>query len=495
MKKIVFFFLFASLPCYLLYPQQQELSKTYYYEVHSGRLEYNMTLYSSMLFGIGSKNMMTNSTLRNDGTESIFWNPAGLGFLKKGEVFIDFAPPVYVSPDMFIDFQDEANKMVDDEYEEKMDPNSTIQYPIIKTKFNSGSRLQSFGFSLPFDRFSFAAAYFNQFELKVKLLLSGLGVLMEDYIHDIHVVGVTSDTTTYAYSSDFSTNLNIFSDALSLGFAYQPIKPLAIGLAVEMYNVSATNVGYSTKTGWIYRSTGFADTLSFNDPNAGYNSSLLDTMNGSFHGRSVGLKLAGVYRFSDISELALTIYVPFNVDMKGNMYIVNSNPVFFANGEINERYFTDPRTQNEPTRTSQTRYHFNRMKIKLPGNIKLGYTQAVGKIAFIFNAGYSFNEFSYRYTYIEEEENVYEQRSKLKIYHQGIKPGADLHFAIDFGNIKLGTGIIFSKLLKDDKEKDNIIIPLFSLAFGFPVGEHLTIGGHLFSLTFPFSRITLGYRF
>jgi hypothetical protein len=483
MKKIVFIMLFASFPCYLLHPQ--EGSNTYYYEVNAGRIEYNMTLYTSMLFGIGSKNMMTNSTLHNDGAESIFWNPAGLAFAKKGDLFIDYAPPVFIAPDAIIDFQDEANKIVDDEYKEKMYYTSVIQYPVLKTKFNSGSRLQSFGFCLPVGKFSLGAAYFNQFELKVDLLLSGLGVYMEDYR-----LQVISDTTKYAYSGDFSTNLDLFSDALSFGFAYQPIKPLAIGLALETYNVSSTTVGYSTKTGWITR-TSFTDTVSFNDPDAGYTNSLLDSIKGSFHGKSVGIKLGGAYRFTDKSELALSIYVPFTIKMKGNLYIANSNPMFFSKGEINEGYFADH--PDQPTRTSQTCYYFNRMKMKLPGNIKLGYTQAFHKIALIFNAGYSFNEFSYRYTTLEE--NREEARSKLKTYHQGIKPGADLHFAIDFGNIKLGTGVIFSKHLKNDKVESNIIIPLFSLAFGFPVGEHLTIGGHLFSLTFPFSRISLSYRF
>jgi hypothetical protein len=486
MKKIVFIIIFTFFSCSLLNAQG---SNTYYYEVNSGRIEYNMTLYNSMLFGIGSKNMMTNSTLRNDGAESIYWNPAGLAFLKKGQVFIDYAPPVFLAPDAIIDFQDVANKIVDDEYEEKMYSTSVIQYPIIKTQFNSGARLQSFGFCLPAGNFSFGAAYFNQFELKIELLLSGLGILMEDYVN---LAGVISDTTKYSYSGDFTTNLDIFSDAFSFGLAYQPIKPLAIGLAVETYNVSATSAGYSTKTGWITR-TSFTDTVSFNDPDAGYENSLFDTLKGSFHGKSVGIKLGSAYRFTDKSELTLTIYVPFNINMKGNLYIANSNPVFFSKGEINEGYFTNPLTRNEPTRTSQTRYYFNGMKIKLPGNIKLGYTQAFNKIALIFNAGFSFNEFSYRYINIEE--NVYEARSKLKTYHQGIKPGVNLHFALDFGKVKLGTGVIFSKHIKDDKEESSIPIPLFSIAFGFPIGEHLTLGGHLFSLTFPFSRISLVYSF
>ena len=482
MKRSVSLLVVLCLSFFMLYAQD---GKTHYYELDGGNIQYEMILYNTLLFGIGSKSMMTNSTLKNYGVESIYWNPAGLGFLKKGEIFIDYAPPVFISPTRFIDLQDNVDEAVDDEFKDKMIGGAPYIYPDLNAEFSSGTRFQSFGFALPVKQFTFGAAYYNQFELKLNMFSSGVGIHMKDY-EDIGV----SDTTSMRLSLNFGANLNFYSEAISFAFAYQPLEQLAIGLTVENYNVSAVANGNINKNGWMYRSS-YDKVYYFNDPSQGYYNSLLDTLKGSFHGNSMAIRLGSSYRFNQQSELAFTLYIPFTVKMTGNLYISNTTPVFYSGGEIDEDKILENLDQR--TKTKQVKYYSRGMDIRIPGNVKLGYTYAFSGVSFIFNAGYSFNEFSYHYANYEVDKT--KSKRILREYHQGIKPGADLRLGIDFGTIKLGTGVIFCKHIKDYKEEGSIPIPLFSIAFGFPVGEHLKINGHLLSLTLPLSRVSLTYSF
>ena len=141
----------------------------------------------------------------------------------------------------------------------------------------------------------------------MNLFVAGFGIHLKDY----ELAG-PSDTTTFRMSGNFGTEFDFFSEALSFGIAYQPIEPLALGLTLESYNVSAEANGYINKYGWMKLSYD-PTTYYFNDPFQGFNNSLLDTLKGSFHGKSVGIKLGSSYQFTEKSEVALTIYIPFTI--------------------------------------------------------------------------------------------------------------------------------------------------------------------------------------
>jgi hypothetical protein len=153
---------------------------TKFHEFQGGNVNFDLTYYTGFIYGIGSRNLNTNSTLENYGAESIYWNPAGLAFMQKSQLFVDYAPPLSVNPNAFVDFQDEINSNIDDEFKSKLSNNAIYNYPDLNTDFPSGTRIQSIALAIPFNKFAFGLSYYNPFELKLEVLESGFRTFMVD---------------------------------------------------------------------------------------------------------------------------------------------------------------------------------------------------------------------------------------------------------------------------------------------------------------------------
>ena len=102
MKKKILYFLIFVLCIQFVFAQNDN---TLIYEFQGGNVNFDLTYYTGFLYGIGSRNLNTNSTLENYGAESIYWNPAGLAFMEKSHLFVDYAPPLTINPKAFVDFQ------------------------------------------------------------------------------------------------------------------------------------------------------------------------------------------------------------------------------------------------------------------------------------------------------------------------------------------------------------------------------------------------------
>ena len=102
----------------------------------------------------------------------------------------------------FFTLQD-IDETFDDEFQDKLVTNAPYQYPDLSMKFNPGSRLQAFGIAVPINKFTLAAAYYNQFEMKMNLLFSGLRIYMRDNEED------PLRATTLRISADFGV-ISIF---------------------------------------------------------------------------------------------------------------------------------------------------------------------------------------------------------------------------------------------------------------------------------------------
>ncbi|MCK5033698.1 MAG: outer membrane protein transport protein, partial [Calditrichia bacterium] len=364
------------------------------HEFQGGNINFDLTYYTGFIYGIGSRNLNTNSSLENYGAESIYWNPAGLAFMEKSQLFVDYAPPLNVNPKAFVDFQDEINTSVDDEFKSDLTDNAIYTYPDLNTNFPSGSRIQSIALAMPFNKFTFGLSYYNPFELKLEFLESGFRTFMVD-----NEESPTEQQTAFRASGDVNGYLHLNAETYAFAMAYKFTEEFAAGLTIEYYNVLAkakANLNFYGSIAIGYNGN-FGETLLFNDPNAGYPNSLFSTLEGKFSGNSWGMRLGSSYRIQDFGEIAFTANIPFTVHLDGNLDIIQNQPAFYVDGEIDE----DKIDENETRRTEQTIYHSNGMRIKLPGNVNLGYTHAFGGFTLITNIGYHFNEFSYDYSNTE----------------------------------------------------------------------------------------------
>ena len=481
-KKLLYLFVIL-LSLQIVYAQDN----TKVHEFQGGNVNFDLTYYTGFIYGIGSRNLNTNSSLENYGAESIYWNPAGLAFMEKAQLFVDYAPPLAFNPKAFVDFQDEINSSTDDEFQSKLINGAVYEYPDLKTDFPSGSRIQSIALAMPFDKFTLGLSYYNPFELKLELLESGFRTFMVDN-EDFP----TEQQTAFRASGDINGFLHLNAQTYAIAMAYQFTDEFAAGLTVENYNVMAKAKANLNFYGSIAVGNlgNFGEPELFNDPNKPYPTSLFSSLDGKFSGNSWGIRLGSSYRIQDFGEVAFTANIPFTVHLDGNLDIIQNSPEFYEGGEIDETLI-DP---NQTTRTEQTRYHSNGMKIKLPGNINLGYTHAFGGFTLITNIGYHFNEFSYNYSNTESYSN--DSTIVERSYMGGIKMKTDLRMGFDLGAVKIGGGAIFAEEVRDDDEApSSFVIPVFSLSFGLPITENLRFDTNLVSLSMPFSRLTLSYLF
>ena len=125
MKKTLLYLFVVLLGIQFVYSQDN----TKVHEFQGGNINFDLTYYTGFIYGIGSRNLNTNSSLENYGAESIYWNPAGLAFMEKSQLFVDYAPPLNVNPKAFVDFQDEINTSVDDEFKSDLTDNAIYTYP------------------------------------------------------------------------------------------------------------------------------------------------------------------------------------------------------------------------------------------------------------------------------------------------------------------------------------------------------------------------------
>jgi len=367
------------------------------HEFQGGNVNFDLTYYTGFIYGIGSRNLNTNSSLENYGAESIYWNPAGLAFMEKSHLFVDYALPIAVNPNAFVDFQDEVDNAIDEDllsYNDTLGTGVIPEHPDLKTTFPSGSRIQSIALAIPFDNLTLGLSYYNPFEFKFEFLESGFKAFFID-----NDTSSTEQQTAFRASGDMNAYFHLFAESYAFAVAYKFTEQFAAGLTVEYYNVLAKakanlNLYGSVAIGY---NGNFGETLLFNDPTRGYPNSLFSSLDGKFSGNSWGLRLGSSYRIMDFGEVAFTANIPFTVHLDGHLDIVQSSPPFFTDGDIDEDLI-DP---NQTTRTEQTFYHSNGMKIKLPGNVNLGYTHAFGGFTLITNFGYHFNEFSYNYSNTE----------------------------------------------------------------------------------------------
>jgi len=489
MQKKIIYFVVVVLCMQFAFAQGDN---TTVHEFQGGNVNFDLTYYTGFLYGIGSRNLNTNSSLENYGAESIYWNPAGLAFMEKSQLFVDYAPPLTINPKAFVDFQEEVNTGIDDEFQDKLSNNAVYNYPDLKTNFPSGARIQSIALAMPFDKLTLGLSYYNPFELKLEALESGFRTFIVD-----NEQSATEQQTAFRASGDLNAYLQVFAESYAFAMAYRFTDQFAAGLTVEYYNVLAkakANFNFYGSIALGYNGN-FGETILFNDPNRGYPNSLFSSLDGKFSGNGWGLRLGSSYRIMDFGEVAFTANIPFTVHLDGHLDIVQNSPRFYSGGNIDEDLI-DP---NQTTRTEQTMYHSNGMKIKLPGNVNLGYTHAFGGFTVITNFGYHFNEFSYNYSNTESfsDDTTVVSRS----YNGGMKMKTDLRLGLDFGAVKIGGGAIFAeevlnkKDAEDGKKPSTFVLPVFSFAFGVPITENLRFDANLLSLSMPFSRVTLSYLF
>ncbi len=452
-------------------------------EFSGGNIAFDMTMYSGIMYGIGSRNLASNSTMTGPGVESLYWNPAALGFMETGQFHVDYAPPVYFQPDRFYDFQTKLNSSIDKEFRPQHVAGTPYKHPELNTEFNSGTRLHSFGLAVPYKDFAFAAAWANPFELEMNFLVTGFSAFMRQD-------GATaSEDIAFRFSGAVNGNLNLFADQFSLGFAYRPTEKFSAGFTLERYSSTAKLVSDVNFYGSL--SIGGGEPELFNDATKGYNNSLFTIARGKMEGSGWGMRYGFAFRPDNKSDITLSGNLPVEITLNGKLSIENNTPAFYAGGTIDPDRIDPVQT----TRSNRVVYTSERMVMRLPGSLNIGYSRNFNWALFTANFGFGFNELSVTYgnsEQVEDNEPVYRE------YTQGMSPGFDFRIGADFGLLKILGGAIFADEVKKgypDNTTTSMVVPLFALGLGGAIDEHVRIDSYIIAVASPFSRLSLSYNF
>ncbi len=460
-------------------PAQQN---TKLHEFFGGNYNFNMTLYSGLLYGVGARSMTTPSVLASSGVESIYWNPAGIADLSRGEVLIDYSPPLTFQPDKFYDFQQALNREVNSEFQPKAVPGSAYNLPVLVTDFDAGQRLHSFGLAIPWRNFAAGFLWYNPFELKLDLLESGFRALL---------IEEGGNNTAFRVSGDLNGSFNFYAQSMAFAFAWQIEEQAGMGISLERYDWSALLNSHINFYGSLSIQGGEA--VLFNDPSKPYPNSLFTSAQGKMSGSGWGIRLGGYYRPDEQREIAASISIPPRVTMKGKLFIENNTPVFLSGGGIDENRI-DP---NATTKTKKVEYSASEIKISQPVNISLSYTQKFPGISIIAMAGYFWGDLGYEYANLELDTR--DSSRVWRSYRQGIEPAMDLRIGFDMDFLKVTVGSIYAQsFFKSGSGKESsapLMIPVFSISFSRSISEHFRLDGNIVALSMPFSRLTISYLF
>jgi hypothetical protein len=463
----------------LCFPQDDSELKEFY----GGNIKANLSLYSSMLYGIGASTANTNATLNYSGVESIFWNPAGLGFMTRGHFLVDIAPPNFINPFSFFDLQKEINNEIDDRFGDLNLDDDTYKYPQLSPHFKSGLRIQSLGLAIPVKKVAFGFAYYQDLEINMDIIQNGTKAYAK------HEGETPLSTLALRGAIDAQGTFNMYSEVLAVSFAYRPLENLGFGITLEQYNLSARTRGYTSEN--AYLSLGGGEAVWFNDDSQNFHNTLYDTVKGNFLGKNYGIRFGISFRPLEESEIALTVHIPFMVSMKGPFFMVNNTFTFpfYEEGEID----IDKIDFQQLTRTKRVVYRSQGMEVRFPGSVRLGYAHDVGSVTLIANIAYTFNEYSVDFS--NTEEDMDKGTVVMRHYRKGLDTGMDTRLGFDFGPVRVGAGAIFARQFDETSYEENLIIPVFSLAFGFPMGEHFRLDANVISVAMPISRVSLSYLF
>ena len=258
----------------------------------------------------------------------------------------------------------------------------------------------------------------------------------------------------------------------------------------------------------------------FGDPNAGWlgpgkRNDLDALVSGDLQNTSWRMKIGTSLRVTEFLGVDAFLNIPpSQLDMKDKLRISYSSLDALNLGaeEDEEVLDTDKLILSQLTRTKNTTYTSEYMRLNLPRSFTLGTNLRAGFFTLALNFSQYSGELSLDYKCKEERAitpppSAASRDDSLattyRAYSEGFKPKNSLRLGMDFRVFRLGGGLIFgdevcSGFKKDDEPREprtGIILPFFSTGFTIPLGKNLKIGTVLVALPLTVLRISVDYNF
>ena len=431
---------------------------------HGGVMNGELRMNSSLTSGIGIHEISAGVgiTTLHPSPASIYWNPAGLAFLKNSGIIYEAAPSLGTSPDMTTDI----NTEVDAAFENMVqDSNTVIEYPDFTFTAGQGGRpLASFAVAFPYKKSVFAVSYHRAFSLNIEFMVSGLENKISTIEEDLY------DNSTIFTITDINLLLDYSADILEVGMGSLITPKLGYGITIDRIYSDGYINGVLRPDGMFTRR---GAEKAFNDPTAGWQNDFYSSMTGGFSGGTWGIKTGFAYKQSE--KLCCNLLVSLNgqIKMNGDMDIIQyTYPALNMNAEDDEENFDLGLINNfaQPTETTFAETDAsNEFIVNTPSSFALG---AAYKFMSLTVTTY-FGELSYEYEIAKNGNPI--------LYSRGLDLKYGFLFGLNFKYFRMGVGGINADEVVEGYTDENnqpvvpstgIILPRFTLGTGFKYKEN-----------------------
>jgi len=487
MKKI---FILFVLTCFVI-PSYAEIKMTIN-EFSGGNLDFFIKFNTDALYGSRGDGLKTGGTVSTLDFLPSFTsnNPACLAYIK-GPVFSMMINPIEISDsisEVFIGktFGSEMEKSINDgikdgiEDNEDMDvaPGVETKMESIKASLSQANSILGFEGMLPLaqSQAGIAIAREERLSTEINLLLNGLGTL-------INVTDTDDPGFNMALRAniDGATNLKIKNVVTSIGIGRQLNKIWGIGAALEYIDSRfiLNGQGEMNAIGTLASTT-----LEYN---TNENNSLKQEIAGELYCQRWALRFGStVHAPNDIAEFAVDFSIQPELKFAGNI-----NGVYRSLPQKSSDIIGDFLSGMTETETHNIENTQGDLRIKIPSYMRIILAYKPGPVL-SFNYTRYFDAFDIRY------ETDY-------VYGNGFLDLRDaFRIGFNFEWFQFGGGIILShagyttidKRKVEIKTDDSwVLIPLFSLGGGIPLGSYIRTEYVLFAFPMPLLKMALTVMF
>ncbi len=492
-KKIIFNILFAIIFVTSIYCQEEQENTLRWFR--GGKVDIDFSLQTDLFCGIGGKFSNSCASLNKD-VSSIYWNPAQLAFIPYRQVELDFIPSFNLNVGDFYDISAEVQASVDNAIADYKTSETTVEYTEVDPVYNHAGGLNNASISIPASKMwahsAIAFSYSRAMDIQLNLLGNGLSSLLDIKKN----VGDQTMIVKFRNDLDMNFKLRLQINRMSFALAKKWATTFSTGITINRYYGNISVYGKFNIDG-IMEIAG--NEYAFNDPydphidfENGEQNDLNQSIYTKFDGKGMGFKVGNFFQpnknFAIGAVLEIIPPMYFNGEMKVEQNMMPALNVNALTGEADEdEEIIDPAKLDLAKLTLTTPYENptdDQCEVNFPSSFTLGMAYKLGFLKGNINFTNYFGQFSF---------------STLGVT-RGAKFNYGIRSAFDFKLFQISLGVTAIDEIRkgtdnDEEAAKNILLPQFSLGFGYRINKHLRSEALLFLAPTPVCKWTFLFGF
>ncbi len=506
-----FFFILLILPSILLSQNPFERPSSSIDRLRGGNIGMNLKWSGAAFSGLGTRADAMGGSISTlyPGAESIYSNPAGLGFANGFSMALDWSPPLTIDPGGIIGIENRINKGLKKAVEENppidavtgefKSAKDAVENSRVNSELDMRGGLKGGVIMYGNPIFSVAASFHQPFRLESQINMSGFEFLAAALDDD-------GDVTHRIFGTiNGNINLNLNVETSSIAFGTEILPDFSFGFVYDNFNGDMNFEGTFLPEGIISSSGG--DTKSFNDPQRVQYDSLFATMKSDWTGNGHRFRSGLGFHPKHNISFDLVFSSPFTIDLKGPFSMVHNNiRALNLDAEDDEEVLdVDILVEDNLTKTKKLTTQIPGMDLQVPGSLSLGYSMFWDHYLTSFVFTKYWGDLGYEFSY--DQHDTLGLKTREGTIHQGMNLKSSFRLGIGVEPLILGLGVLFGETFRESfslkpsqtepkisKDNSNFFIPFFSLGGGIDISSSFRLDYVLNFYKSSFLRFSTTYR-